>query len=339
MHDKKRILLTGASGTIGREVLKQLVRLHDRYEVIVSTRNSKRAKKAFHNFRGQAKFITADISYFHQAEQLCKDVDVVIHLAAIIPPYANDHPDEAERVNVYGTKNLIKALEENSPHAFFIYSSSIAVYGDRLKNPEIRVGDPLQSCEWDIYAKTKISAEELVRKSKLDWTIFRLSAIMGIKNHSLSKVMFHMPLDTRLEIATTEDTGRALVHAIEAPAQLNGRIFNLGGGTSCRISYREFLERNFEIYGLGKMDFPEEAFARKNFHCGNYMDGDDLNDILHFRQDSLEDYEEKLRNSISPVQFWATRALAPFIKKKILSKSEPLKALHTNNKELLQRFF
>jgi nucleoside-diphosphate-sugar epimerase len=339
MSDKKRILLTGASGTIGKEVLKRLVHLNDRYDVIVVNRNSRRAKKVFNEFREQAQFITADFSYLHQAERICKNIDVVIHLAAVIPPLTEEQPKLAERVNVFGTKSLIQALEKHSPHAFFIYSSSIAVYGDRLKNPEIRVGDPLQASEGDFYAETKIRAEELVQSSKLDWTIFRLSAIMGIKNHRLSKLMFYMPLKTQLEIATVEDTARALINAVEAREQLKGRIFNLGGGPSCRISYREFLERNFEIYGLGKMDFPEEAFARKNFHCGIYADGDKLNDILHFQQDSIEDYEERLRKNISKAQYWTTRALAPLIKRKILKKSEPLKALQSNNAELSGRFF
>jgi len=339
MGAKKRILLTGASGSVGRDVLHQLAALTDKYELIVAGRKSKRGRKIAAGYRGKATFINADLSYYDQAVALAKNIDVVIHLAAVIPPLADEHPELAERVNVYGTKNLLKALEQHSPHCFFIYSSSIAVYGDRIKNPDIRVGDPLQPSQGDYYAETKIRAEKLIQQSKLKWTILRLTAIMGAKNHKLSKLLFHMPLDTRMEIATPEDTARAFVNAIEKQEALQGRIFNLGGGPSCRISFREFLDRNFKIYGLGRFDFPEEAFARKNFHCGNYADGDDLEEILHFRHDGIEDYEAKLRKSIHPAQYLATRALAPIIKRQILKKSEPLVARRKNDQELLERFF
>ena len=263
---RKKVLLTGASGTVGFEVLKQLNE-KNQYDITVFDLKSKTSAKKFNSLSGEFKMIYGDISKSEDVEKIPANHDFVIHLTAIIPPLADEKPDLAQRVNVEGTKNLINFLEKKSPQAFMIYSSSISVYGDRLKNPEIRVTDTLIPSIGDEYAKTKIETERLIQDSNLQWSIFRLAAIMG--NHKISKLMFHMPLETSVEICTPQDTARAFVNALEHQQELQGKIFNLGGGESCRISYRNLLEKSFEIYGMGKLDFPEKAFAEKNFHCGN----------------------------------------------------------------------
>ena len=86
--------------------------------------------------------------------------------------------------------------------------------------------------------------------SKLEWTIFRLTAIMGVKNHKMTGLMFHMPLSTPMEICMPEDTARAFTNGIEKRDQLKNKVFNLAGGPSCRTSYEEFLGINFRM----KMD-------------------------------------------------------------------------------------
>jgi len=339
MQEKTNILLTGASGNVGREVLHLLMQNHDKYHITVFDKFSKKAQRIFSKYKGKIRIISGDLSFYKQVEAASHQIDVVIHLAAIIPPLADDNPKLAERVNVFGTHNLIKALQNNSPNAFFLYSSSVAVYGDRLSDPDIKVNDPLNPSIGDEYAKTKITAEKLIQESKLTYSIFRLSAIMGAKNHSLSKLMFHMPLETIIEICSPQDTARAFVHAIEKKDALQGRVFNLGGGENSRITYRNFLEKNFKLYGLGDFNFPDDAFAKKNFHCGNYADGDDLENILHFRNDNLDTYEQNLRKAINPVQFLFTRMLAPIVKQRILKLSEPLKATKEHDLELMGRFF
>lgn len=69
--------------------------------------------------------------------------------------------------------------------------------------------------------------------------------------------MFEMPLETHIEIATPEDTARAFVKALEHRKELTGRVFNLGAGADCRVSYAEFPNRSFELMGIGKPSFTE----------------------------------------------------------------------------------
>ena len=182
----------------------------------------------------------------------------------------------------------------------------------------ICVTDPLCPSEGDYYAVTKIRAEQLVRNSSLTWRIIRLTGIFN-PQQKLDPLFFHMPLETCIEMATTRDTGYAL--------DLQGRTFNLGGGAPCRVIYRDLLSGCFARAGLGALDFPAEAFAEQNFHCGYFSDSDELESILHFQRDSFDDYLSWYEHSLSPARrrlaMWLRRA----IKQQLLRQSEPYQAL------------
>lgn len=334
---KLRILLTGASGTVGYAVLKQLAAHSQKYNITVFDINTVTSRKKLKPFHKVVNIIYGDLTNSEDIKKICFNKDIVIHLAAIIPPLADEKPELAYAVNTLGTEKLIECLEQHSPDVFFLYSSSISVYGDRIQNPWITTQDALNPSEGDNYALTKIAAEKIIQNSKLDWSIFRLSATMG--GHKISKLMFHQPLNTLMEIITPEDSARAFVHAIEKRKELSKKIFNLGGGEHCRISYSDFLKRSFEIFGLGELDFPTYTFADKNFHCGYYKDGNKLDAILHFTNDTLDTYFKKEQAKISPVRKIITTLFNKPIKKYLKRQSEPLMAYKYQDKKMMEHYF
>lgn len=338
MKTKKNILVTGASGTVGREVLEQL-RSHDEYNVTVFDLKTKNSKKLFRRYSDIYRIVYGDITNLGDVDKVTAGIDFVIHLAAVIPPLADINTKLAYKVNVLGTKNLLGSLKERAPEAFFLYASSISVYGDRVETPMIRTTDPLVPSEHDYYAETKIEAESSVMGSGLPWSIFRVSAVMGYGNHKISGLMFEMPLDTMMEIITPADAARAFVNAIGKKKELEGHIFDLGGGEKTRISYRDFLQRAFRIYGLGELNFPEYAFAEKNYHCGLYADGSKLNDILSFEKDTIDSYFNTMAEKMSPVKRVLASAFRPIVKKVLLNKSLPYQAHKKNDPKGLKRFF
>jgi nucleoside-diphosphate-sugar epimerase len=337
MKERPRILLTGPSGAIGYEVLKQLYQQREKLDITVFATNSKRSLKRLRSFKDGITIVHGDITNSNDVKNVCVGMDFVIHLAAIIPPVADENPELALKVNTIGTEILIRNLEQYSPDTFLIYSSSISVYGDRLDKPFIKAQDPLIPSDRDEYAKTKIKAENIICSSKLDWSIFRLTAVMG--EHKVSGLMFHMPLATCIEIATPEDTARAFVLAMDHRSVISKKIFNLGGGVNCRTTYEELLTHMFEIFGLGRPDFPDKAFAEKNFHCGYFEDGYELDNILHFRKDTMESYYEKEKLKIPLWRKWLTYILKNQIKDHLLKKSEPYLAFLTNNHKESQHYF
>jgi len=336
--NKKNILITGATGGVGSEVLRQLYNNSGDFHITVLARKSWKTRRFLRNFAG-INIVYGDLRNYNEIIAACSDQDYAIHLAAVIPPRAEYFPAEAEKVNVGGTKNLVRALEEHSPNVFLIYSSSVAIYGDRLKTPEIAATDIPKSCPWDAYSQTKIAAEKIIQNSNLNWSIYRLSAIMGIGNHKVSKIMFHMPLETTMEITTVRDTARAFVNSIGKEDQLSGMIFNLGGGESCRVSYLGFMTRAFDCYGMGAVNFPKYAFAMQNYHCGSYVDGHVLEEIIHFRQDNIESYFLRFGDAVPRIQRFFTTLVNRPIKWFLLMSSEPYRAHKKQNREMIDRFF
>jgi len=336
MKTTTQVLLTGASGTVGIEVLRLLVK-DKAYQVTVFDKNTRHAVKLLSPYQDRINIIYGDLCKQDDVLKIPGDIDVAIHLAAIIPPESDENTALTFQVNVQGTKGIITLLELTSPKAFLLYSSSISVYGDRILNPGITRNDLLNPSDGDEYGETKIQAEALIRNSKLDWSIFRLSAIM--KNHKMSKLMFHMPLNTQLEICSPKDTAKAFVEAMNKREALSGKIFNLGGGESCRITYEVFLEKSFRLFGLGKVNFPHNTFAQRNFHCGIMKDGDILENILHFRNDTLDSYFKDTKHSIPFMTKIFSTLFRVIIKRILANQSEPLRAIKTNNYPLINHFF
>jgi hypothetical protein len=140
-------------------------------------------------------------------------------------------------------------------------------------------------------------------------------------------------------MATTRDTGYALAEALAHTAELQGRTFNLGGGEKCRVTYRDLLQGCLTATGLGGIDFPAGAFADHNFHCGYFLDSAELERILHFQHDSVEDYLSWYAGHVPAFRRWLAAALQHAIKRYLLRQSEPYQALRRRDRKLIQRFF
>ena len=335
---KKKVLLTGGSGAVGFETFKELLRRKDRYDIRIFNLDQKRERKIFAPYTGQAEMIWGDLRDTSLVEKAVRDVDYILHIAALIPPTADRQPNLAWDINVGGTTNILKGMENQPTTPKLIYTSSISVYGDRINNPEIRVGDPLRPSDGDEYARTKIEAEKRIRDSGVTWTIFRLCGIL-YPNLSVQPLMFHMPLDTSLEFCHNSDAGFALVEAIESNA-LWGKTFNLGGGEQCRTNARAFIKTMMPFYGVNPETIPEYAFATRNFHSGFYKDSDMLEKFLHFQKHTLEDHFNIVKEKVSPFQRFMIHMIPRFlIRAWMLRMSEPYKAIQENNKNLIARFY
>ena len=312
-----KVLLTGAFGNVGLSNLQELLNKH--YKVRVFEVYNKKNRKIAKKFKNKIEVIWGDRRNRPGRPGSNQNQDIVIHLAAIIPPLADANPELAESVNVGGTKNILDAINEQPKKPKLLFSSSIAVYGDRRNNPMIEVSDSLAPSKGDYYAITKISAEKLIRESGVDFAIFRLTYITSIDKLNMDPLMFHMPLDTSIEICDTKDVGLALANAIECE-DVWGETFNLAGGQQCRITYREYLNDMMEIFGLGRDFLPEEGFNDKDFHCG-YMNTDKSQNLLKYQKHTLEDYYKDVKKKVGPKKHFMP-AIKWMIRLNLLKRSE-----------------
>jgi nucleoside-diphosphate-sugar epimerase len=297
--DKLKILLTGASGTVGKDVFNELLKRNDEYKVSLFLRGSKKNRKNFQKFINTSTIYWGSLHNFNEVEQAVSGQDVIIHLAAVIPDIAMDNPELARKTNIEGTKNLVSAMLKQDPTPKLIFTSSVAIYGDRLKNPIIKITDEIDVNTDEVYAQTKVQCEKMIKESGLIYSIFRLSYCVSTDIIKVRPLMYHMPLETSVEVIHTKDVATALVNAIKTDV-VWGKTFNLAGGNTCQISFRENLNDLLEIMGFGRNFFPDEAFAKDNFHCGFYdsAEMEENQKLLNFQNHTLEDFYSEVKKWI-----------------------------------------
>jgi hypothetical protein len=108
--------------------------------------------------------------------------------------------------------------------------------------------------------------------------------------------MFHMPIESRIEMNTHIDSGYGLVQTLEQDLDSDFwcRIYNQSSGPSCRFIYLDYIEKLVKLLGLGdyKKIMDRNWFCLRNFHCGWYADADVLNEYLgHWCQSTQNHYE------------------------------------------------
>ena len=288
-----KILITGAFGNVGESTLKALLSKKADYEITCFDKGTFGNRRVAGKFRKEVKIIWGDIRDKKKVAKAVKDKDIILHIAAVIPPKANKNKKRTLEINFGGTKNIVNATKQQKNPPKILYTSSVAVYGDvrDRKSPLIYENEPFNPSPGDHYAVTKIKAEEYVRNSGLEWTVFRLSYIPNSRKIKLTPLMFRMPLDTPVEFTHTEDCGLCLANAIESDKVWNN-IFNLGGGENCRFIYGEFLGKMLPLMGVSEL--PDEAFSNESFHCC-YYDTKKLQNLLQFQNHDLNDLLEEMK--------------------------------------------
>ncbi|MFX1587003.1 MAG: NAD-dependent epimerase/dehydratase family protein [Promethearchaeota archaeon] len=315
----KNILITGASGSVGIKVFHEFYARNDKYNITLFLRGSKKNKKLFKDFREDLNIIWGDLRNNYEVEEAVANQDLVLHIAGIIPVSKESSPETTYAINVDGTKNIINAMLKQRIKPKIIYTSSVAVYGDRVKHPIIKVTDQIRPAKGDYYAESKIEAEKLIRNSGLDYCIFRLAYCASPAVLKFHPVMFRMPLDTSIEMILTSDIGKALANAVERE-DIWGKIFNLGGGENCRIRYGDHLDDLYEIMGLGRGFMPVEAFSTEGYHCGFYFD-EGVQELFNFRNLTLQDFYKEVKKWIG-FKRYLTPLLRWFLRKIFIRKSE-----------------
>ena len=348
---KQRVLLTGSSGSMGGEALKELLRRKDKYDVRLLLRPSKKNKKDFNKYEGQEgiEIVWGDLGKLDDVLKAVNGVEHVLHPAALVSPEADHNPPLCNRSNRIGTENIIEAVRRqpgNGDNISLVTISSIAIYGDRLPPKHwVKVGDPLKPSVGDYYAITKMGAERAVIESGLKhWAVMRQTFITIPNILSLmDPIMFHQPPETHIEFITSQDAGYGLVQSIECPDDFYGRVYNMSGGPSCRVVFSDYLDRFFHL--LGMKDFakyvPRNWMATRNFHCSWYMDSWILNKYLgHWRQ-SYDDHVKQVEQAMPAILRTKVAGLAPPFAVRLFLKrmAETLKWIENDDKEKVCAFF
>ena len=246
----KNALVTGCAGFIGSHLVERLLlenwnvigldNFHPYYDKQLKLKNLQNFKNN-ENF----KFIEGSILDAELLKHIT-NIDSVFHLGAIAGVRNSfDNPDEYFKINVEGTKNILKIFENIDE---LIFASSSSVYGD-LKLDEFPVTETHSLNPISPYGKSKKQAEELCKtyseKLKIKTSILRFYTVYGPRQRPDEAIIKFINLSISEKPIPIYGDGTKIrdytfvsdiVDGIVLSQKFGNGIYNLGSGNPISIN-------------------------------------------------------------------------------------------------------
>ncbi len=312
------VLLTGAFGTLGVATMDELLRQGHSVRCfdIPNKANSKIAKK----LGTSIEVVWGDITDSEAVNKAVKGCEAVIHNAAVIPPGTEIHPERVEKINVEGTRNLIRALEKEPGDRPFVYPSSISVFGTEVAKGSLATADS-PAVGTDRYTEQKIVCEKMLRESDLAWVIMRVGVVLSGNANNFDplvfRLLFELSPDNPLETIHTEDAALAQVNAITKREAWRKTLL-IGGGADNQIKQGDMLGSLFEVLAL---DMPAKAFGKSPYYTC-WMDTSESQALLQYQRHSFEEIHQELMARVGFFR-WLLKILSPITRRMLLRLSGP----------------
>lgn len=150
----KRVMVTGAGGSIGSELCRQVAKLDPELLILFgrgenSLYHTDIELREFEPYLNRA-LVIGDIRDNAKVSQVTRKYrpDIIFHAAAHKHvKFMENHPDEAVKNNILGTQNLINAAIEHEVEAFILVSSDKAVNPTSVYGASKRVTEKLVQCK------------------------------------------------------------------------------------------------------------------------------------------------------------------------------------------------
>lgn len=264
-----RYLVTGASGLLGNNVIRQLVERGDEVRVIVRKASNKRAFEHV-----SVELVDGDVTDAASMQRACLGADVVIHSAGDV--YLGwRHQEQSYRVNVEGTRNVARAARECG--ARLVHVSTINALGlGQLSSPATEE-TALPGIVPAPYVLSKREADKVVREEierglwativhpslmfgPFDWKPSSGKMIVGV-----SKFSVWAPTGA-INVVDARDAARGTILAAERGTC--GRDYIIGGEN---VTYKELWSRIAILAGKRPPWIPMGLFFYWIIGCGGDM--------------------------------------------------------------------
>jgi nucleoside-diphosphate-sugar epimerase len=223
---KKKILITGGSGLIGKFLVEKLYKDYD-ISVLDLRNQINRNKKFFKKYKN-VKFYFGSINDFNLLKKTIKKKYCVIHLAAMLGVNNTEkNPNECIRINTDATEKISKLCKLFKVKRV-IYASSSEVYGEPVKNP---INESFKLDGKSIYAISKILGEKMIKENckKNNYTIFRFFNTIGetqVAQFVVSKFIKNLKENKDLIINGNGKQVRGYAHAEDIAIGIRNAIGN-----------------------------------------------------------------------------------------------------------------
>lgn len=304
-----KIAMTGTSGSMGSEALRQTLELNtaERVRILLTPKkkNDKLAAKLKRRYGARIEIVRGRISDENICRRLVEGADIVVNMAAVIPPHSDNDPRASYECNLRGAIALADAVAAQACQPKLVHISTVAVYGSRtLAHPWGRPGDPILPAVFDSYALHKALAERYIMERGLqNWVILRQTAILYDKivfNNIRDGLLFHTTLNGPLEWITARDSGYLIRRIAEREAEGENagfwnRVFDVAGGAQNRRTGYDTFAAGFSIMGGSpRAYFTPNDSATRNFHGLWFADADELDTMFGYRRDTVDGFWREL---------------------------------------------
>jgi UDP-glucose 4-epimerase len=315
----KKIIVTGGTGFIGRNLVKRLSN-NKQFSIILVANTS--------NLSGMELSEKTDLTYY-AADIRDRDAivnifqheraDICVHLAAKISVAESiKNPQETMDINVNGTLNVLEACHRSGVDSF-VFASSAAVYGDVKKLPisEDESLKPLSP-----YGTSKMLAEQHIlsykQSRKIKNTIsLRIFNVYGSGQTSEADVITKFAkrlsigqppiingdgMQTR-DFISVEDVADAIISSTTSMKDVGDKsttlapVFNVGTGKPTSIN--ELVQKMIEIFGLDLQPIYKEKMEAEKEILISYADVTRAKKTLNFV--AKKSIEKGLRELIEPI--------------------------------------
>jgi UDP-N-acetylglucosamine 4,6-dehydratase len=170
MFNDKNIFITGGTGSFGRKFTQILLKKYQPNKVIIFSRDELKQYEMAQEFPQKCmRFFIGDVRDKDRLKKAMKDVDYVIHAAALKHvPIAEYNPMECIKTNINGAQNVIDAALDNH------VKKVIALSTDKAANPVNLYGATKLASD-----KLFVAANNLVGTSNIQFSVVRYGNVIG----------------------------------------------------------------------------------------------------------------------------------------------------------------
>ena len=116
MYENKKILISGGTGSWGKELTKQLLEFHNPKQIIIYSRGEFAQVSMERKFNNKKLvFLIGDVRDYKRLNECMNNVDFVFHLAALKHvPICEEHILESIKTNIIGVQNIVDCAINNN---------------------------------------------------------------------------------------------------------------------------------------------------------------------------------------------------------------------------------
>jgi NADH dehydrogenase len=240
------ILVTGAAGFVGNNVVRKLVAMNQPVRALVFRRA--KAEKRLGALGDLVEIVEGDVTDREALKRACDGVSAVVHTVAISMEKGGQTYEE---INFQGTVNVLDAAEAGGAARFINISQNGAA-------PD----------HWSRFLRSKGKAQAYVAKSNIKWTAIRPSAIFGPQDeffNTFARLVHLTPLifplidggGAQFQPVSVDDVAEATVRSLHDDGTI-GKEFTVGGPEVLTLG--EIEKRVIETLGTSRVFVPAPAW-------------------------------------------------------------------------------